>query len=470
MQPGDSLRQSWISGQYCLPERQVVGILHAQIPTPQIGIDNGMRISGMQASRTALVGAMMCLAALLPGGQAHAQGLDSAYAAAFAARIANPGDTATLGAFIDIAVREGQYDQALSTTEQHLIDHPRDAKARLIAGRLYNHLGSYELARRQLNHALEIGTLSPEETAEAQDLLGRVERAIEGWSYSVEATAGVRAEWIDLKTGNDRDDLDPFGELSATVRQDLKTATRDAIIYSASIAATRRFYDVDLAANAGRHDHIAGRGAITWDKGLPDFGIDSLRMLLTGYVRGETFDTNTDEVEYGTSVRFTVRPTVDSFAFAGVGYGWISESTNIIADERFRWEAGFSHRISGSWSLGIGVQGSQDFANGNKVGEMHEVEASVGGVVYTIPDRLVWTYQLGVALGERESPDLSFGLPFMVDSDYWRVSSRHRFQIGEKQYISLETTWTDVDYSSALSSAVDRTSLETMVSYTHIFN
>lgn len=423
----------------------------------------------MRGSTAALLAGLAGMA-LVPSGLADAQNLDSAYAAAFAARIANPGNTETLGAFIDVAVREGMYDQALSTTEQHLIDHPRDAKARLIAGRLYNHLGSYELARRQITHAIEIGTLSPEEAAEAQNLLRRVEKAISGWSGSLEATVGIRSEWIEFDNGTNRNDIDPFGRLSGTLRQDLKTATRDAIIYSASIDASRRFYDVDLASNAGQHNYFRGRGAITWDKGLPDLGIESLRMLLSGYVRGESFDSNTSEVEYGGSVRLTARPSVDSFAFVGAGYGWLGGSTNVIADQRFHWEAGLSHRISGSWSVGLAVQGGQDYADGSKVADSAEIEATVGGVVYTIPDRLVWTYQLGVAVGERKSPDISVGLPFTVNSDYWRVSSRHKFQIGEKQYISLETAWRDVDYDSVFSSAVDRTSLEAVVSYTHIFN
>lgn len=406
--------------------------------------------------------------AVFAAGAAQAQGLSSDYAAAFEARIANPSDTTILGAFIDVAVREGQYDQALSTTEQHLIAHPRDAKARLIAGRLYNHLGSYELARRQVNHALEIGTLSPEETVQAQDLLRRIEKSLSGWSGSLALTGGIRSEWIEFDNGTDRDDVSPFGRITGTLRQDLKTATRDAIIYSGVVEATHRFFDVDLSSTAGDQDYFRGRGSVTWDKGLPDLGIDSLRMLLGGYVRGESFDSNTDETEFGGSLRFTARPTVDSFVFAGITYGWIDGSQSVLADQRLNWEAGFSHRISGSWSAGIAVKGSYDYANGDQIGESAQVEASVGGIVYSIPERLVWTHKIGVAFGERESPDLSLGLPFMVNTDFWQVSSQHDFQIGEKQYISLDLIYSETDYDTA--TALDRNSLEAILSYTHIFN
>ncbi|MEZ5877150.1 MAG: hypothetical protein R3D43_04940 [Tepidamorphaceae bacterium] len=57
-------------------------------------------------------------------------------------------------------------------------------------------------------------------------------------------------------------------------------------------------------------------------------------------------------------------------------------------------------------SAGVAVKGSQDYDSGDKIGEVTQVEASIGGVVYSIPGRLVWTHKLGVAFGERESPDL----------------------------------------------------------------
>ncbi|TIM84966.1 MAG: tetratricopeptide repeat protein, partial [Mesorhizobium sp.] len=102
-----------------------------------------------------------------------AQGLYPAYDDAFSARIANPTDNGALAQFVTVAVNAGQYDQAISSIEQYLIKHPRDARARLSASRLYYHVGSYELARRQAQYGLEVGDLSADEQQEAVRLLAR---------------------------------------------------------------------------------------------------------------------------------------------------------------------------------------------------------------------------------------------------------------------------------------------------------
>ena len=418
------------------------------------------------AAMSAVIG-LGALALLVPD-EVRAQ--NAGYSEAFVARVASPGDTGTLGRFIAVAVREGQYDQAISTTEQHLIDHPRDAKARLIAGRLYNHIGSYELARRQLQHALSIGTLSAAETAEAEDLLRRVQKALNGWTGHLALTGGVRSEWIDFDNGTDRDDIAPFGVITGLLRQDLKTATRDALIYSGTVMATRRFFDTDLSQTAGENDFLRGRGSVTWDKGLPNFGIETLRMLLSAYVRGESFSSSTQENEVGTALRFTARPTVSSFVFVGASYGYLGGSKGIFTDERLRWEAGMSQRLTGSWAIGVSVQGSHDYGDAvsGEIGRSLEGEITIGGVVYTIPERLVWTHQVGVGFGERETPDLSVGPGTVIDSDFWRLTSQHDFQIGEKQYVSLDVTYTETDYDSF--TAIDRDSIEAVLSYTHIFD
>ncbi|MFN0263775.1 tetratricopeptide repeat protein [Tepidamorphus sp. 3E244] len=404
--------------------------------------------------------------AVLGAGNAQAQSLDTSYAAAFEARVAAPNDTTILGTFIDVAVREGQYDQALSTVEQHLIAHPRDAKARLIAGRLYNHLSSYELARRQVQHALDIGTLSDAETREAEDLLRRIEKAIAGWSGSLTLTAGVRSEWIEFDNGADRDDVAPFARAVAILRQDLKTATRDAIIYSGYVEASHRYFDVDLTSTSGDQDYLRGRAAVTWDKGLPNFGIETLRMLLSGYYQGETFESDEEETETGISLRFTARPTVDSFVFAGVSYGWVDGDATVLTEERFSWEAGLSHRLTGSWSAGLAIKGSEDYRGSTTIGDAWFAEASVGGVVYTIPQRLIWTHQLGLGVGERTSPDQGIFAPPQINTDYWQISSEHDFQIGEKQFVSFDLTYTETEYDNPL--ALDRETITAILSYSYI--
>src|ERR1700754_3399877 len=129
-------------------------------------------------------------ATLLFGGvlPAGAQGLFPAYDDAFSARIASPADNGTLAQFVTVAVNAGQYDQAISSIEQYLIKYPRDARARLAASRLYYHVGSYELARRQVQYGIEVGGLTAGEQQEAVRLLARIERALRGVTWELSLT------------------------------------------------------------------------------------------------------------------------------------------------------------------------------------------------------------------------------------------------------------------------------------------
>ncbi|MER8441139.1 tetratricopeptide repeat protein, partial [Mesorhizobium sp. M1393] len=159
----------------------------------------------MQSSFRTIVG---CAAALLCSGAlpAGAQGLFSAYDDAFSARIASPADNGTLAQFVTVAVNAGQYDQAISSIEQYLIKYPRDARARLAASRLYYHVGSYELARRQVQYGIEVGDLPADEQLEAVRLLARIERALRGVTWELALTGGVFSAFTDFEPGGAQDD------------------------------------------------------------------------------------------------------------------------------------------------------------------------------------------------------------------------------------------------------------------------
>ena len=53
-----------------------------------------------------------------------------------------PEDISVLGSFVAKAVEVGQYDQAISTLEQHLVKYPRDARARYTLAKVYANTGS----------------------------------------------------------------------------------------------------------------------------------------------------------------------------------------------------------------------------------------------------------------------------------------------------------------------------------------
>ena len=113
---------------------------------------------------------------VLSTGASHAEGIDGA----FAMRYENPEDVFVLGVYIRTATSEGQYDQAISSIEEHLVRFADDGKARLAAARLYANVGSWELAKSQADEAIASGQLSAAETAEATEISRRAGQAIAG--------------------------------------------------------------------------------------------------------------------------------------------------------------------------------------------------------------------------------------------------------------------------------------------------
>ncbi|MGE0846943.1 MAG: tetratricopeptide repeat protein [Flavobacteriaceae bacterium] len=404
-------------------------------------------------------------------GGALAQTPYPSYADAFAARIENPTDNAVLSAFVTVAVRNGQYDQAISSVEQYLINYPRDARARLTLGRLYNHIGSYELARRQLNHAIAIGDLSAPDDAEAHRLLARVERSIKGTSGSISFTAGIRSEWTDFEPGGAQADYNhvaPYGMIQGYLRQDLHNATADALIFSGSVTATERFFTRDLSMTGSSSTYVSGGASVTYDKGLPNSGIDSLRLLVSAFATFRSFDSMTRENGFGVSGRFVVRPSVETTAFVGGGWVDLSGSQGIFTDERWFYEAGITQRVWGGQAIGLKISGAQVYLSGfGEVGHVVQGEIRYGGVVWERPDVLVWSHQLAFAVGHGEGPDLSIGPGTTISSDFWRVSSEHDFQLNERNKVSFEVGYGEIDYDIL---GRDRSTIDMLLSYTLTLN
>lgn len=118
----------------------------------------------------------------------------SDYDDVFRERYDSPEDVGVLGRFVSKAVEVGQYDQAISTLEQHLIKYPRDARARLNLASVYTNTGSWELAARNLEIALSVGDLTPEETKQAEELAARVKGALSGFEWVLDMTVGIRSK------------------------------------------------------------------------------------------------------------------------------------------------------------------------------------------------------------------------------------------------------------------------------------
>ncbi len=394
----------------------------------------------------------------------------SPYQDAFTNRLNNPGDSNTLAQFVEIAVDTGQYDQALSTIEQHLISNPRDAEARLVAGRLYYHVGSYDLARQQVNAAILIGTLEPKKRDEAEKLIQRIDRDLAGTTGYVSLTTGievVRTDFAPTALIADRTDINPYGEIYAILRHDLNTAGNDAILLTARARVSRLFGDFSLSGAGGVFTATSGRVAVAWDKGLPDSGIASLRMNLSAYGDYYGFQEGFAVREYGVLAKFTTRPSVDSTVFANFGYASLSTSDLLFTDYRLRAEIGGARRISGKHAIGAAIRSQFDYTNsGTFVGNFIEGEISYAGLVWSKPDGPVWTQRITVGAGRVKLPDLSATPGTTLDGNFWTLKWAHALEINDQNRINLNAWYQKFDLNTA---SRDQSSLGVGLSYTYTF-
>ena len=238
---------------------------------------------------------------------------DSLYDRAFQTRITDYADPAALGAFAGEAVRVGQYDQAISTLEQIIFQDPGDAGARLTLARLYFHVGSFDLAMGHVNEALALGVPSLE--AALQQLKARIERARQPVRAFVDVTAGGqivhrRATFPSgFAAGTDQTGGGFYAMVDGRVVFDPDTATRDLILVDGGISVDRPFLDTDFDGTGDGFTALAGHGALTFSKGLPDV-IDTLRADLTLFVR-----------------HYQRRGTVPAAVLGGTAFGYRTEGT-----------------------------------------------------------------------------------------------------------------------------------------------
>ncbi len=419
-----------------------------------------------RASQLLIAGALCMASAPLWSAQLRA----SPYQDAFSERVSNPSDSTSLSNFITIAVESGQYDQALSTIEQHLISRPRDAHARLIAGRLYNHVGSYDLARRQIEYALAIGTLNSGDRAEAEKLLQRIDKGLSGNSGFVSLTIGGELVYLDFASTaaiGDRTDFNPYGEIYGTMRHSLDTPTDDSIVLTANARVSRRFGDVTLSGTGGIFTALSGRASITYDKGLPESGISSLRLGLTAYGHYSSFQKNAATREYGVLAKFSARPSVDTSLFATFGYANLSASDLLFTDHRLSAKIGGVHRINGKHAIGARIGAEFDYASGWKqVGKVIDGEISYAGLLWSKPDGPVWTHRLGLGGGYVELPDLTATPGTVFDGTFLQVSWDHAFEFDDHNRIDLTTYYQKFNLNSA---SRDHSKLGIGLSYTYTF-
>ena len=410
----------------------------------------------------------------------------------FQQRYDSPEDIGVLGSFVSKAVEVGQYDQAISTLEQHLVKYPRDARAKFNLAKAYANTGSWELAKRNLEDALEIGDLTPQEADIAQKLLARTNGALAGFEWALDASVGIRSTWLETDQMNvfpadadgwrDRQDFNPYFGASGSLRMDLDTPLNDALIWSGGFLAERRYEDIKQGFfnpfglnRGGVYLHNRGHMALTLDKGIETTDIDALRVQFGVFASWRTYNPSVTDVSLGTSLRMIVQPSVDTAFYLEGKYSNLEQSSNLPAEHRIEVEAGASWRLSHEHSVGVAVKWLNELNEDPwiKVSESRELEVSYSGLLPYRPFVSIWTHQIVAGYGDfatRQNAAFEFFVPAAQEGEYWKASWRHTFQIDGQNSISLDYTFRRVDFDTPpFSFDRDHTIHSTGVSYTKSF-
>lgn len=386
---------------------------------------------------------------LMPGmiAQSLADQLDTA----FSGRYQNPEDVFALGEFVRAASNEGQYDQAISTLEEHLIRHGNDGHARLALARLYANVGSWDLAVEQVTDALATGQLSSGEQVEANQLQRRASQAASGIEWFLDVSAGVRVTDIDVDTDlpfsswRDRTDTGAYATADGAVRFDLGTALGDALIVAGSVDIERRYEDNYLggATMVGKPDGSLfnathGRASLTYDMGLPVTFIDAARLQFGGFAEVQNYNQGIREQALGGLARLVLLPSVDTRLYGEINYSDLSGSEGLVSDTRLGWEVGGSWRISQAHSIGLVARGlTEESRAGVETARMTEYGASYNGVLPFRPFDIIWTHELSGTVGSFSATNIGVADPAIITGKHWRVEWVHSFHLDGQNRVDL---------------------------------
>jgi tetratricopeptide (TPR) repeat protein len=426
--------------------------------------------------------AALLLAVAGAGAPAHAND----YSSLFEQRYSSPEDISVLGNFVAKAVEVGQYDQAISTLEQHLVKYPRDARAKYSLAKVYANTGSWELVKRNAEDALEIGDLTAEEAADAQRLLSRANNSLAGFEWALDATVGIKSTWLDTDQPNlfgsndgwrDRQDWNPYIASNGSLRMDLDTPLGDALIASGGVLFERRYEDVNQGgfnpfpdfSDGGIYLHNRGYASLVLDKGIETTRLDGLRLQFGVFGNWKSYNPSITDAALGTSIRLIILPTVDTAAYVGGRYSNLSPSRNLAAEHRFEAEAGVTRRLSHEHSVGIAGRYIHELDSaGDQVTEQREVELSYAGLVPHRPFETVWTQQASVAFGDFETAIPAFFSS--TEGHYLKAHWTHTFQIDGYNSVSLGYEFRRNDFTAGFFSFDNDFSTHAInVSYTRSF-
>ncbi len=372
------------------------------------------------------------------------------YNNAFDLRVTDIGSRTALDSFVVEAVRQGQYDQALSTLEEIILRNPADIGARIALARVYYQISSYDLAAAHIEQALLTAGWEAFQK-EIEELKAKIERAQSGWDYILTVSGGIDYKKVSqtipdgFPTESDGSITAPFGMINGVVIRDLETASSDEIRVGGVFRYIRNIGDLDFDSIYDTYDQYKGRAYITYSKGLPDL-IDTLRVDLTGYADFDRQASVRQVNTYGVKAQASIRPTVESQLWAFVDYGWQGSSQDFYTDHRLTYGVQGEYRIAPGVALGAYASGYHEwgetpapyaFPSGDDKFETdgYEIGTSVSHLLWVFEDGRSWVHEGGVRY--TEGSILDYGAlndvvwlnASLVDRSAWEVFWNHNVQI-----------------------------------------
>ncbi len=409
---------------------------------------------------------LACVAASLCA--VPASGDEFSYDNAFDLRVTDIGSRTALDGFVVEAVRQGQYDQALSTLEEVILRNPSDIGARIALARVYYQISSYDLAAAHLEQAMLTAGWEAFQK-EIEELKAKIDRGQAGWDYILTIGGGVDYKRVSQTvfdfvpySESEGSITAPFGMIKGVVIRDLQTATSDEIHVGGVFRYTKNIGDLDFDNNYDQYDQYKGRAYITYSKGLPDL-IDTLRVDVTGYAQSDRQDSFRQINEYGTELALTVQPTVESQLRAFVNYGWLGSSTNYYTDHRLTYGVSGEFRVAAGVAVGAYAKGYAEwgespimFLGGDTDFETegYEVGASVSHLLWVFEDGRSWTHEAGARYTSGDVLDyaaiaIAFPPASLVDRSAWEVFWNHSVQIYTDTVLDFGAYYGEAEFSNS---------------------
>jgi Tetratricopeptide repeat len=380
------------------------------------------------------------------------------YENAFERRVAGSGSRDALDAFVVESVKQGQYDQAISTLEEVLFTAPNDIDARLALVRLFYQLGSFDLAAAHLDQVLLVNSTGYEaDIARLQKLVARSQRGVDA-RMAVTVGGAYNHSTLTLPSvpSTSTDSVfTPFVIIDGEIVRQLDTASRDELRFGGSLQYERSLTDSDFNGTLDPYDNFGLRGEATYSKGLPGI-IDTLRFDVSGYGLVQGYGGGRQLQEFGTEAELSVQPTVESRLRAFAGYGWLGNSTGLFSNDRVRYGVAGEVRVAPTVAIGAQIAGYQEhgtapvaFAGGGTGFTAHgyAISGSVSHLLYIFDDGRSWVHQAGGSYSEERVLDYaSIAGPFpfladMADRKAWEVYWNHTVQIATQAEFNFRISY-----------------------------